>query len=472
MQPRLTEGPVGPTLFRLSIPMVWGLLAIIIVMAAEAFYIAKLGAAPLAAISFAFPVLMLMENLALGIGIGASSVVARAIGSGVGERVQRYVLGSLLLALVAVGSVGLLIWLALEPLFRLLGTTPDLMPMVRDYMVVAIPASVMIALPIVGNSCLRGAGETQFAGYNMVVISVLSMALMPIFIFGYGPFPRLGLVGAAWAALITETVSFLISLYALIFREKLLGWCRLTLCEVWREWREILRVGMPATVNNMIPGVIAGLTTALLAAEGGQMAVAGYGVAGRIENFALLVFWALSSVIGPMAGQNLGAGRLDRVAETRRIAFRFCLWFGGAAAIVFAVLAQPLAAVFSEAPAIARVTVQYLWIVPISYGLWGVVMMANGLFNGTGRPHPALGLTLLRLIALYMPLVFLGREIAGVAGIFAAATLANLVAGGVAWWWSGRPAQGSATKTLTATSALPSSSQPLAAYTAPQEPVP
>ena len=439
MHPRLTEGPVGPTLFRLATPMFWGLLAMVVVMGAETFYIARLGPEPLAALSFTFPVLRIMEFLAIGIGIGASSVVARAIGGGSVERVQQYVLGSLLLALLVVGSIGIGIWLLLDPLFRLLGASPELMPLVRDYMRIALPASVVIALPIVGNSCLRGAGETRFAGYNMAVVSVVSMGLLPLLIFGYGPLPRLGLAGAAWTALLTETLSALISLYALIYREKLLGRCRIRFATLRREWRDILHVGMPATLNNLIPGFSAAFTTSLLAAEG-PMAVAGYGVATRIENFALIVFWALSAVIGPMAGQNLGAHQQARVEATCRLSFRFCMAFGLVAAAVFAVFATPLAALFAKTPDVNRVTVLYLWIVPLSYGLWAVVMMANGVLNGVGQPRPALLLTLLRMVIFYVPLALIGAEVAGVAGIFMAALFSNSGAGVLAWRWSSRVA--------------------------------
>jgi putative MATE family efflux protein len=444
MQPRLTEGPVGPTLFRLSVPMFWGLLAIIIVMAAEAFYIAQLGENQLTAISFTFPVLMVLENLALGIGIGASSVVARTIGRGAGAEAQQYVLGSLILAVVVCGALAVGVWLCLEPLFRLLGAGPEVLPLIRDYMAVALPATVMTALPIVGNSCLRGVGETRFAGYNMAVISVLSMGLLPLFIFGGGPVPAMGLQGAAWSTLVTESLSALIAFYALAARENLLRWCHMGVRTLWQTWRAVLHVGMPASINSFIPALSGAFTTALLAAED-PLAVAGYGVATRLENFAVVVFWALSSVIGPMAGQNLGAGLPERVAATRLLAFRFCLVWGLCSAGILILAARPLAGVFSDSSGVTDVTVLYLWWLPVSYGLWGVVMMANGLFNGTGQPRPTLWLTVMRQGILYVPLALAGQALAGIAGIFAATALANILTGLWAWRWSGQrliPASG------------------------------
>lgn len=416
MQPRLTEGPVPRTLFHLTTPMLWGLLAMIVGMAIEMWFISRLGAQELAAYTFTLPVTMVLDNLAVGIGIGASSVVARAIGSGQVVDVRRYVLGSLWLGVLLIGVLCVLVWVWLDPLFKLLGADAASMPLIREFLAVGLWAQLAITLPIVGNSCLRAAGNAKFAGYNMVVVAVLNLVLCPLLIFGYGAVPGQGIAGAAWAALVSESVSVLICLYALRYRERVLARCGLGLATVWRAWRAVLHVGIPATANMMVPALVAGFTTALIA-QSGPLAVAGYGVAGRLENFAVVVFWAMSSILGPMVGQNHGAGRDDRVAETIRNSNRFCIMAGLAGAVVLAVAGQPLARFFSDDPQVTAAASLYLWIVPASYGLWGVTMMVNAVLNGLGHPRPALYLTVFRQVILFIPLAWAGEAVLGLPGV-------------------------------------------------------
>jgi Na+-driven multidrug efflux pump len=175
-----------------------------------------------------------------------------------------------------------------------------------------------------------------------------------------------------------------------------------------------------------------------LIATFGVEAVAGFGVAMRIEPMFLIAFYALSAVSSPFFGQNIGSGQFDRLFEARRVVARFCLGFGLVLAVVLILIAKPLTGLFSESEPIQGVAVHYLWIVSISYGAYGVVMSANASFNGMGRPIPGVIISGCRVIAVFLPLAFLGRYLVGLEGLFAATTLSNLLMGGVAFAWLGR----------------------------------
>ena len=175
-----------------------------------------------------------------------------------------------------------------------------------------------------------------------------------------------------------------------------------------------------------------------LIAEFGVNAVAGFGVAMRIEPIFLIPFYALSAVSSPFFGQNFGSGQPDRLFEARRVITRFCLGFGLALAVVLALIAQPLTGLFSQSESIQSVAVNYLWIVALSYGAYGMVMSVNASFNGMGQPLPGVVISGCRVIVVFLPLAFLGRHLLGLEGLFAATLVSNLLLGAAAWAWLGR----------------------------------
>jgi len=199
----------------------------------------------------------------------------------------------------------------------------------------------------------------------------------------------------------------------------------------------MLHIGIPAMITNAIIPVSSGIVVAMIAAYGVD-AVAGFGVAMRIEPMFLIPFYALSAVSSPFFGQNFGSGHFGRLFEARRAIARFCLGFGLALAIVLILIAKPLTGLFSESESIQTVAVHYLWIVSISYGAYGLVMSVNATFNGMGKPIPGVIISTCRVIVVFLPLAFLGRYLLGLEGLFAATLISNLLMGAVAFTWLGR----------------------------------
>jgi Na+-driven multidrug efflux pump len=149
----------------------------------------------------------------------------------------------------------------------------------------------------------------------------------------------------------------------------------------------------------------------------------------------------MSSVIGPFVGQNLGAGKQDRIDEANRRCAVFCLLFGLTVAALLALFARPLIALFSPDARVMEVGAAYLWIVPVSYGAAGIVMVVNAAFNGLGHPLPAVAVSTLRMVVLYLPLAWAGARLFQVYGVFAAAAVSNVLAGITAYFWLRRTAR-------------------------------
>lgn len=415
--------------------MVWGLFALIAFNLVDTYFVGQLGTAQLAAMSFTFPVVLTLGNLAFGLGIGATSVIARAIGEGDMRRVQRFTTNSLTLSLTAVflfASVGLF---TIDPLFKALGAGPDILPYIREYMQIWYFGIVFLVVPIVGNSAIRAAGNTLTPSIIMTVAAGTNILLDPLLINGALGFPRLELQGAALATVIARAVSLVAALWVLRFKEKLLSNQIPDLKETLWCWRDILAVGLPAAAASMITPISIGVITSFLSVHGAA-AVAGFGLASRVESLALIAVMALASSMGPFVGQNWGAKKINRVRLALSQGYRFCLAWGVFMALVLGIGARSLATIFNPDPNVIDIATRYFWLVPISYGAMGLLQITSSAFNAMGKPIPSIILTSTHMVGCYIPLAYLGGRVAGPTGIFTAAVIANLLVGLGAYGWS------------------------------------
>ncbi|MGC1199692.1 MAG: MATE family efflux transporter, partial [Geitlerinemataceae cyanobacterium] len=426
---------VAAQLLKLTLPMVWGVFAVIAFNLVDTYFVGQLGTAQLAAMSFTFPVVMTLGSLAMGLGIGASSVIARAIGEGDMSRVQRFTTNSLTLALTVVilfASLGLA---TIDPLFQALGAEPEVLPFIRQYMQIWYFGIVFLVVPMVGNSAIRAAGNTLTPSIIMTVAAATNIILDPLLITGAWGFPRLELQGAAIATVISRAITLVAALLVLRFKENMLSTRLPDVEETLQCWKDILTVGLPAAAASTISPISIGVITSFLAGHG-AVAVAGFGIASRMESFALIAVMALSASLGPFVGQNWGAHQFGRVRLALRQSFLFCMGWGLLMALVLALGGRSLSALFNPDPGVIAISTQYLWLVPISYGAAGVIQVASSAFNAMGKPIPSIVMTIFRMFVLYLPLAYIGSRVAGPTGIFAAALVSNLLVGLGAYWWT------------------------------------
>lgn len=424
----LTQGPVFGHLMRMVIPLSFGIVAMMLVGIVDAYWVGRLGTVQQAAVQFVFPVSMAVMSIAIGLGAGAVSVVARAAGRGDDGRTKRVATDAVILAL-GITAITSAIGIALiGPLFRLMGASEAMMPFVHDYMTIWFAGIIFMVGPMIASNILRALGDAILPSIIMILAAVLNMILDPILIFGLGPIPAMEVQGAALATLISNLVVFVVAMGIMIFREKIIDLSWPGFAEMAWNWGEIARIGAPAAGSNMINPMAMTLVFAA-AARFGEPVVAGFGVAQRLEALALIPLFALSGSIGPITGQNGGAGHVDRVREAFRSAFMFCVGWGVVMAAVLAALAYPLSWLFlpsEEGQAMARLT---WWIAPVTMGGYGIAMAAAAGFNGLGRPLLGVGINLMRCFALLVPLVWLGATQFGPAGMISGYALANVLSG-------------------------------------------
>lgn len=437
---RLTQGSVGRHLAHMAIPVLLGVFMLMLQTFIDAWFIGQVGDRELAALAFAFPVLMVISSVAIGLGAGTSSVVARAIGSHDHRRARRLATDSLILTFIVTSVVSLIGVLTIWPLFRLLGAPDDLIPIISSYMTILYTGVPFVVVGMVGMASMRATGDTRLPSILMVLAAIINVGLDPLLIFGLGPFPEMKLDGAAMAALLARGVIFFGTVYLMRVRLDLLTFNRPDMAELKKSWADILHVGIPAAATNAIIPVATGVITAMLATYG-PGAVAGFGVASRIESLTLVMFYALSAIIGPFVGQNIAALKADRIHRALKLCVIFCLGSGLIIAAMLAALGSFLPSLFSDNPEVTEVARLFLWIAPISYGAYGVVMIMNASFNGMGKPMPAVMISTARMVVLYVPIAILLRPLWGIAGIFIAYAVANIGTGIVAYIWARRSVQ-------------------------------
>jgi putative MATE family efflux protein len=382
------------------------------------------------------PVIWLIYGIGIGFEAGAASCVSRAVGRKDRDSARRLTTDTMVLGVLVAMSLCLAGLVSINPVFSLLGATPELMPIIRDYMSVwywVAPLDIALWTSL---ASIRARGNTLLESKVITAAALLNLALDPILIFGLFGMPRLEVQGAALATIIATGSMLLFTLAHLHFRLKVYANPIAPLKTILQSWRHMLHIGIPAMMTNAIIPVSSGIVVALVASYGVD-AVAGYGIAMRIEPIFLIPFYALSAVSSPFFGQNFGSNQFDRLVEARRVVTRFCLGFGLVLGVVLIIIAKPLTGLFSTSETIQAVAVQYLWIAALSYGAYGLVMSVNAAFNGMGRPIPGVVISSCRVIVVFLPLALMGKSLFDLPGLFAATTLSNLLMGAVGFTWLG-----------------------------------
>lgn len=427
---------------RRASPMKVAILAVTASNAIEAYYLAALGTEPLAIFGTLLPLLLGFDAIGIGLGAGASSVYARL------HRAPRckpaVAVHSLMLAFVGAAALALWLWLAHAPFFTLLGLHGEASNQAAEYLNKWLFGSVFLVTNMTACALLRASNHSRKAAVGMTVGACLNVLLAPLLIHGASALPALGLPGAALAQ---TTGSMATTLTLLLLSIKQLRRVQLThaLRGMPEVYHGVLRVAVPATLANGMVPFSTFFVVRLLSAYNDHY-VAAYGMAMRMEALCLTGFYAYSSVAGPLLGERIFRQAPSQLVEHLQACRSLCLSRG--IIIALALLPLPLTfpfwltACYEVLPALT----QYFWLVPVSYGAYGLVMISNAAFNGIGAPLLGLSVSFMRCLGL--PLAWLLGENVGPSGIFISISLSNGLAAMVAYCLLSRTVQSGAKPAL------------------------
>jgi len=435
----LLNGAIRPQLTRMTLTLMVGMLTLMGFNLIDTFFVSRLGTLPLAAISFTFPVTFTLISLTIGMGIGTSAVVGACLGQGRLADARRKASAALLYSTALMLSGAVLGWLGSTALFSAMGADASQLALILGYMKIWFAGCSLLSISMVGNAIFRAFGNTRIPSTIMVVASLVNAALDPLLIFGLGPVPSLGLQGAALASVLAWCCGSGLMLWLLIARHRLLAW-RGLFAELLTDGRELMRIALPAALANIMTPLAMVLLTGMVARFGPE-AVAAYGVGSRLESIACLLVLSLSMTLPPFISQNWAAGQLARVRRAYRGAVQMVLGWQLLIYLLLVLLASSIAAAFSAAPQVQQLIRYYLWILPLGYGLQGVVILTSSSFNALHHPRQALLLSLVRFFVLFVPCSWLGGQLAAMPGLLAGGLMANLVCATLAYLWLNRVLQ-------------------------------
>ena len=428
----LADGSIQQSLIRMTMPMIIGMLMLFTFSLVDTWFISFLGTEALTAISFTFPVTFFVMSLAIGLGIGASAVVGKFLGASQHEKAKEAatVINYISFSLACITVI--ICWTFMDEIFGLMGASERLLVPIREYMQVWFAGSILMVCMMTGNSILRACGDTKTPSILMAFAGLINAAVDPLLIFGIGPFPELGIQGAAWATVIAWTISFSYLFYLLIFKVEMVSRSIPNRSLMKASGGDMLRIGIPAAGANMMTPLAAGIMTAI-AARFGDTAVAAFGVGARIEPIATLLVLAISSSLPPIISQNFGATRIDRVEEAYRLATKFILGWQLLIYVVLAIGAGLIASFFSDDPEVISAIRLFIWIMPVGYGLQGIIILTNSSLNALHKPLTALYLSIARFFLFYVPLAYIGSIYFGLFGFFAGAVCGNFLMAMISW---------------------------------------
>jgi len=418
-----TEGAIGRAIFLLAVPMVLETVMESVFAVVDVFFVSRLGADAVATVGLTESMMVLVYSLAMGLGIGATATVARRIGERDADGAAHAAAQAILLGLIVSAVLGV-IGVALAPtLLRMMGGSPAVIANAA-FMRVMLGGNATVLLLFLINAIFRGAGDAAIAMRVLWLANWINIVLGPLLIFGVGPFPELGVVGAAVATNIGRGTG---ALYAItrLFRSG----ARVQVTR--RHFRfdpalmwQMIRLSGSGTVQILI-GTASWIGLIRVISSFGSAALAGYTIGIRVIIFALLPSWGLSNAAATMVGQALGAKKPERAERAVWIAARYNLVFLGIVGALFVWLARAIVSLFTTDPAVAPYAVDCLRIVALGFLFYAYGMVITSSFNGAGDTWTPTWLNLIVFWLWEIPLAYVLAVVLGMGprGVFISITV-------------------------------------------------
>ena len=378
-----TTLPLNRAVLLLAVPMVLEMSMESLFAVVDVFWVSRLGSEAVAVVGLTEAVMSLIYAVAIGISFAATAIVARRIGENNPALAAQAAGQILVLGTGIAAALGVVLGWFAGDILRLMGASNEVIALGSGYARVMLGGNITVFMIFLVNAVFRGAGDAVIAMRTLWLANGLNIILDPCFIFGWGPFPEMGVAGAAVATNIGRGIGVLYQLWHLTARA---GRVRIRLPDLLPH-RESL-VTILKTSGNGIAQLLIATTSWVglfkILAVFGSPVLAGYTIAIRVVIFALMPAWGLANAGATLVGQNLGAGRPDRAEESVRIATRYNVIFLGAVGLGFIVFSRFIVGLFTSDPQVLPEAVRALWIISLAFPLYAAGMCLEATFNGSG----------------------------------------------------------------------------------------
>ena len=421
-----TEGPIGRALLLLAVPMVLETVMESVFALTDVFWVSRLGPAAVATIGFTESVLTLVYTVGLGLGFGVTAMVARRIGEKDPDGAARTAFHAILLGVGVAAALAVAGGLWAEEILGLIGASAEVVRAGSGYTRIMLVGNATVLLLFLLNAAFRGAGDAVIAMRVLWLANGINIVLDPALIFGWGPFPEIGLEGAAVATNVGRGVAVLVQVATLVWSSGRLRLERRHLRFQPALLAQLVRLSGTGVLQIFVATSSWIVLTRILASFG-TLPVAGYTVALRIVIFALLPAWGLSNAAATMVGQSLGAAKPERAERAVWMAGVADMVVLGLTGLLFILFAPPLVGFFTTDPEVLRWGVLCLRIVGIGFPFYALGMVLVQSFNGAGDPWTPTLVNLGCFWILELPLAWLLSHGLGhgPVGVFVAIALAE-----------------------------------------------
>jgi putative MATE family efflux protein len=434
----LTKGDIPRQLWSLAWPMMLSVFFYTLYNLVDAYWVSKLSAEAIAAVSISQVTLFVTIALGFGITVGSGVLMAMHIGAKNIKEAERILGQSFVLA----GILGIF-FTVVSLLFRdqfltFSGAAGLIFEPAKEYFTIVAGGSILLFILLTIMFAFNSQGDTNTLTKLFAVSTAINAILDPIMIFGWFGFPALGIGGAAYATLISQVIFIVIALRSLSSPHRRIRFHFHNLTFNWESVKKVLDIGFPAALTQVIfPVGLAALTylTSLRFLEPGAVALS---LGFRIEFFAFLP--AIGFGFGAMAmiGQNMGAGKLERAREVFRTALKYGSLAAAGLGVIAALFARPIIGVFTTDPVVTQYTLSYFWIVSfLSYGFLAASMVEANAFQAISRSWPGFWIVFLRFFVISIPLSYLFTYVLGfpIIAVWVAIAIGTVVSAVGGYFW-------------------------------------
>lgn len=424
-----TTGSIRKAVFMLAIPMMLEMIMESIFALVDTYFVGHLPDSKhtVQTVGLTESVLTIVYSLAIGISMAATAMVARRIGEKDPEAAAAAAVQSLIVALAVTVVISIAGFIYADDVLRLMGGEEDTIKMGTTYTRIMMGGSVVIMLLFLINGIFRGAGDASMAMKSLIVANVCNIILCPLLIRGIGPFPELGLTGAAVATTIGRGIGVMYQLYHLFGSKAVVKLRKHHLKFQWPIIRSLVSIASPGTIQFIIGSCSWIFLARLVATTGHSEASSGYQIAIRIVIFFILPAWGMSNAAATLVGQNLGARQPERAQLSVIRTATYNAIFMAIVSLLFLLGAEQIVSVFNNDPEILSYAANALRIISTGYIFYGIGMVMINAFNGAGDTWTPTWINLCGFWAFQIPLAYLLAKSFGLGplGVFIAIPVAE-----------------------------------------------
>jgi putative MATE family efflux protein len=432
----LTEGSILRSIVSLSIPIIIANLLQTAYQLIDTLWVGRIGATAVAAVSISFPILFLILSLGGGLGIAGTVLVAQYKGMNDKKNVDK-VSEQTVLMMVGLAIMLSVVGYFLTPIIiRLMGAEPDVFTGAVSYLRISFIGVIFLFGYFVFQSLLRGFGDAKTPMYIVLLTVILNAVLDPLFIFGWGIIPALGVAGAALATIMTQAIASIIGIGILFTGRYGIHLKKENLKPDFALMKRIFKLGFPTSIEQSMRALGFTLMTVLVATFG-TITLASYGIGTRIQSFVVIPALSLSFANSALIGQNLGAGKPERASKITLISMAvgfLVLTFIG---ILFFIFSNHIVRAFiPNDPQVIAAGAQLLRIISLFFGFIGLQMALFGTFRGAGKTGVAMVFAIITLVVQFSFAFFLSKFTPmGDIGLWWAFPISNVIGAAIALWW-------------------------------------